>query len=177
VTGLAADPWDLVGAVQGFGLFSAAAVVDRYVEIVDRTLARVVAPAETPVADTWLRLLVTTAALFRSAVPREAALVLPPARAGHGSEASLWLHNTTSSPAPAADLHVTGLVPPGGDRIAADAVSLLPARVGPLAAGASREVRLRVQVPAGQAPAQYHGVVVTSAAPEPLALRLEVRAP
>ena len=181
MTGLAPGVRDLVGAVQSFGLFSAAAVVDRYVEIVDRSLTRgipaSVRDGSAQVAEAWLRLLDTTSAVLGSGVPREESLVLAPTRAGSSSEASLWVHNTTSSPAPAVDLHVTDLLSPNGHRIPADAVSLLPARVELLAAETSREVRLQVLVPAGQAAARYHGLVVTSAAPEPLALRLEVHGP
>lgn len=172
---------DLVGAVQSYGLFSAAAVVERYVAMVDRALTRdVPSPAQEPgaqVAEAWLRLLDTTSGMLRAGVPQEESLVLPPGRAGQSSEASLWVHNTTSSPAQDVELHVTGLMSSGGDLIAAAAVSLVPERVGLLAAGTSREVLLRVLVPPGQAAALYHGLVVTSAAPEPMTLRLEVRAP
>ena len=184
MTDLVPGSRDLVGAVQSFGLFSAAAVVDRYIEFVDRALTRdVPAPerdAGVQVAEAWVRLLDTTSALLRSGVPQESAaetLVLPPTGAGRSAEASLWVHNTTPSPAPDVDLQVTGLVSAGGDRIAADAVSLLPAQVELLAAGTSAQVRLQVHVPAGQAAGRYHGLVVSSAAPEPLALRLEVCGP
>ena len=64
---------DLVGEVQRFGLFSAAAVVDRYAALVDRAIARdgwapagsdggSGRPVDTAVqlAEAWLRLLDTT---------------------------------------------------------------------------------------------------------------------
>jgi hypothetical protein len=181
------DAPDLVGVVQGFGLFSAAAVVDRYAEIVDRAISRhAPSPAAQDggagrLADAWLRLLDTTSTLLRSGAaqnPADGALVLPPTTAGRSCDAALWLHNTTSSPVPAVALHVTGLVSTDGHRIPAEAVTLVPERIDLLAAGTSREVRLRLRVPAGQDAATYHGLVVTSAAPtEPLAVRLEVRAP
>jgi hypothetical protein len=184
----AAGARDLVGEVQRFGLFSAAAVVDRYVALVDRAIAHDgLAPARSgsgrPVdtagqmAEAWLRLLGTTSALLRREVPREpaaATLVLPTAGPGQLAEASFWLHNTTSSPAPGVVLQVTGLVSSGGHAIAADAVELSPARVD-LPAGTSHEVRLRVRVPVGQPAGCYLGMVLTPAAPsEPMVVRLEV---
>jgi hypothetical protein len=191
--GLAAGARDLVGEVQRFGLFSAVAVVDRYVEMVDRAIARDdVAPAPArdddgpawpvdtavQVARAWLRLLDTTSALLRTDVPREpaaAALVLPTAAPGGISEVSFWIHNTTSSPAPDVALHVTPLMSSNGRALAAESVSLVPQRLDLLAAGTSQEVRLRVLLPAGQPPACYLGMVLTSAAPsEPMVVRLEV---
>ena len=183
---------DLVGEVQRFGLFSAAAVVDRYAALVDRAIARdgwapagsdggSGRPVDTAVqmAEAWLRLLDTTSALLRQEVPRESAaatLVLPAAGPGRLVEASFWLHNTTPSPAPGIDLHVTALVSSDGRAVPADAVVTVPERVDLLAAGTSREIRLRVLVPAGQPAATYLGMVLTSAAPaEPLVVCLEVR--
>ena len=111
---------------------------------------------------------------------RRTTLVLPPAGPGLDSEAALWIHNTTSSPAPGVELHATALLSTtGADAIPADAVSLVPGRVdlvpardqprGP-AAGA------RAGGPGRRA--STTGMVVTTAAPaEPMALRLEVRGP
>jgi hypothetical protein len=175
---------DLVGVVQRFGLFSAASVVDRYAEIVDRAIARDLVPASTQprsdgtvrLAQVWSRLLDVATAQLPDGAARPEALVLPPARPGLGSEASLWLHNTTSSRARDVALHATALLSTAGPAIPAGAVTLLPDRVDPVPAGTSREIRLRVRVPAGQADGIYHGMVVTTAAPtEPLAVTLEVR--
>ena len=179
---------ELVGVVQRFGLFSAASVVDRYAEIVDRAIARDLGPAAQPRADlagrlaqAWLGLVDAATAQLRDDAPRHpptATLVLPAAGPGLDSEASLWIHNTTSSPAVAVDLHATALLSTTGRTIPADAVSLVPGRLDLVPAGTSREVRLRVRVPPGQAAATYHGMVVTTAAPaEPMPTVLEVRGP
>jgi hypothetical protein len=178
---------DLVGVVQRFGLFSAASVVGRYAEIVDRAVTRDLGAAQAGgdlagrLNQAWLRLLDVATDQLRVDAPRHAStgtLVLPPAGPGELSEISLWIHNTTSSPAPAVELHGTALLSATGAGIPADAVSLVPDRIDSVAAGTSREVRLRVRVPAGQAAATYHGLVVTTAAPaDPMALSLEVRRP
>lgn len=180
--------WDLVGVVQRFGLFSAATVVDRYVEIVDRTITRdpLAPPSDdrgsgrlvdraVQMADAFVRLLDTSAAQLDARGPTTETLVLPETPAGLSAEASLWVHNTTPSPSPTVVLHVSGLVSPTGHTIPADAVSLRPQRIDPVAAGTSREVRLRVRVPVDQPAALYHGLVVSSASPtEPMTLRLAV---
>jgi hypothetical protein len=183
---------DLVGIVQRFGLSSAAAVVDRYLQIVDRAITgdTLTPPSRTgdggpgpmldlatPMAEAWARVLGTSADLLRIRTgDAPETLDLPAVAPGGSAEGSLWLHNTTSSAVPAAQLHVTGLASPEGHRIADDAVTLVPDRVGLLAPGNSREVRLRVVLPPDQPAAHYHGLVLTSAAPEePLVVRLDVR--
>jgi hypothetical protein len=188
---------DLVGLVQSFGLFSAAAVVDRYAQIVDRVISRDALTPPRPrsddgadgrlvdgalrAAEVWTRLLDVTTTLVLDAARPDATIetfVLPPAAPGRTSEASLWLHNTTPSPVPDLALRGTGLSSSSGRGIPVDAVSLLPDRVRLLAAGTSVQVRLRVLVPAGQPPGRYHGLVMLSAtASEPVALRLDVHAP
>ncbi|TFV86971.1 hypothetical protein [Blastococcus sp. CT_GayMR16] len=194
--GLAAGAWDLVGEVQRFGLFSAAAVVDRYAEIVDRAISRHGPAASAPLDDAgsgrmvdtavamagaWSRLVDATSTLLRSEGAHDEAtptLVLPATEPGSGTGASFWIHNTTSSAAPGIGLTVSGLVASDGHRIGADALSVVPDRVGLLAAGTSQEVRVRVVVPAAQPAGCYFGLVMTSAAPaEPMVLRLAVRAP
>jgi hypothetical protein len=191
--GLAAGARDLAGEVQRFGLYSAATVVDRYVEIVDRAISRD-GLAPTParegaipgwpadptvqVAAAWLRLLDTSSALLRSGLPRDptaATLVLPTVGPGRVSEVSFWIHNTTASPASDVELHATGLMSSSGEALGPETVSLLPARLDLLPARTSREVGLRVVVPAGQSSACYLGMLLTSAAPaEPMVVRLEV---
>jgi hypothetical protein len=190
---LVAGARDLVGEVQRFGLFSAAAVVDRYAEIVDRAISRE-GPAPAPPGDdgrsgrlvdtaaevtgAWVRLVDATSSLLRSDaahVDAPPTLDLPGAAPGHDVAASFWIHNTTPSGAPAIDLQMSGLTASSGHRIPADALSLVPARVDLLAAGTSQEVRLAVAVPAAQPAGCYLGLVVTSAAPsDPLVVRLEV---
>ena len=188
--GAAADEGtrDLVGDVRRFGLYSAATVVDRYVALVDRAITHDpvatvpsasgdggrLADSAVRAVDAFLRLLDGTTGLAGDG----GALVLPPALPGSGSAASLWVHNTTSSPSPALELHVTSLVSADGSHLGVDRVSFSPTGAGPVAAGTSREVRVRVLVPPDQPAGHYQGLVVTSAAPsEPMALRLEVRAP
>jgi hypothetical protein len=188
---------DLVRDVQRFGLFSAAAVVARYTEIVDRAIAGdpLLPAVDLPdghragpppglaleVARAVLGLVDSVAAMLRTSAPdgsHTGAVVLPPAPPGSGSEVALWLHNTTSSTAPVIDLHGTGLVSSDGHRIAAGGVELVPDRVEALVAGSAREVRLRVSIPPGQPTGLYHGLVLNSAAPaEPMAVLLEVGGP
>jgi len=191
--GLTAGARDLVGEVRRFGLYSAATVVDRYVEIVDRAISRDgLAPAPAgedagagwpadpaaQVASAWLRVLDATSALLRTEAPRETAtatLVLPAVGPGQASEVSFWIHNTTSSPAPAVVLHATPLMSSTGDALPVGAVTLMPARFDLLPTGTSREIRLRVLVPPGQPAACYLGMLLTSAAPgEPMVVRLDV---
>jgi hypothetical protein len=51
-----------------------------------------------------------------------------------------------------------------------------PASIAALAARTSAEVRVRVLLADDQAPGRYQGLVLTSAAEQPVLLRLEVRA-
>jgi len=175
---------DLVRDVQRFGLFSAALVVDRYTEIVDRTIAGdpLLLGVDLPDGQqAVLGLVDAVTAVLRTGTPPGppgGTLVLPPASAGTGSEFALWLHNTTSATVPVVELHGTDLVSSSGHRIAAGGVELVPNRVDTLAAESSREVRLRVSVPPGQPAGLYHGLVLNSAASaDPTAVRLEVRGP
>lgn len=180
---------DLVGDVQRFGLFSAATVVDRYVALVERAIT--FDPVAPPPADgsrlgdtavraveACLRLLDGAAGLTGDGGaqdPATGAVVLPPARPGQGSAASLWVHNTTTSPSPAVELHATSLVSADGRSIGVDRVSFSPAGLGRVPGRSSIEVRVRVRVPPGQPAGHYQGLLVTSAAPSgPMTLRLEV---
>jgi hypothetical protein len=191
----------LVGDVQVFGLFSAAAVVDRYIAVVNRAIAG--DPLETPrmprpspegvagssLIDSAARMAEACARSFDAVAamvlktpvaeggsPAMEAVVLPAARPGSSSQVSLWLHNGTASPA-LADLHVSSLVSSTGLTIPGEAVSLSPQRVEPLGPLAREEVRLRVDVPSTQGSGVYHGLVVVSTAPaEAVVVRLEVSA-
>jgi hypothetical protein len=191
----------LIGDVQRFGLLSAAMVVDRYIQIVDRAISG--SPLASPrlsrderdadwlvdraarMTETSLRLLDTTAALIMNragqddgAAPLMERLVLPPTRSGSSSDVSLWVHNPTPASTAAIDFHVTSLVCAGNLSIPVDAMSLRPERVDLVEAGGSREVRVRIEVPADQPAGHYHGLVLNSVAPsESIALCLEVQAP
>ncbi len=187
----------LIGDVQRFGLLSAAAVVDRYAELIDRatrdeSFRSPPLPADergtgwmvdsaARIADTYLSLVDTIAelipnrAMADTAVPNMERISLPPTGSGFGSETSLWVHNSTSSSAAAIDLHMTNLISSNGVSIPAAAVSFSPERLDVVDPGTAREVRLRVEVPADQPAGHYHGLVLTSAAPsEPIALHLDV---
>lgn len=187
----------LIGDVQRFGLLSAAAVVDRYTELIDRatrdeSFRSAPLPADergtgwmvdsaARIAEAYLSLVDTIAALISNrampdtAVPNMERLILPPTRSGFGSETSLWVHNSTSSSAAAIDLHMTNLISSNGVSIPASAVSFSPERLDVVDAGTAREVRLRVEVPADQPAGHYHGLVLISADPsEPIALHLDV---
>jgi hypothetical protein len=187
----------LIGDVQRFGLLSAAAVVDRYAELIDRATRDDSFRSPPPpaaergtgwmvdsaarIADTYLSLVDTTAelipnrAMADTAVPNMERISLPPTRSGFDSETSLWVHNSTSSSAAAIDLHMTNLISSNGVSIPAAAVSFSPERLDVVDPGTAREVRLRVEVPADQPAGHYHGLVLTSAAPsEPIALHLDV---
>jgi hypothetical protein len=187
----------LIGDVQRFGLLSAAAVVDRYAELIDRATRDDSFRSPPPpaaergtgwmvdsaarIADTYLSLVDTIAelipnrAMADTAVPNMERISLPPTRSGFDSETSLWVHNSTSSSAAAIDLHMTNLISSNGVSIPAAAVSFSPERLDVVDPGTAREVRLRVEVPADQPAGHYHGLVLTSAAPsEPIALHLDV---
>jgi hypothetical protein len=154
----------LIGDVQRFGLLSAAAVVDRYAELIDRatrdeSFRSPPLPADergtgwmvdsaARIADGYLRLVDTIAALVSNrtmpdaAVPILERLILPPTRSGFGSETSLWVHNSTSSSAAAIDLHMTNLISSSGVSIPAAAVSFSPERLDVVDAVTAQEVRL-----------------------------------
>lgn len=186
----------LVGDVQRFGLLSAAAVVDRYTEIVDRATqngsVQLAPPADergtaglvdsaARIAEAYLGLIDTAAALIANtatpdtAVPEMERHVLPPTRPGFSSETSLWVHNRTSSAVTYIDLHMTGLISSNGVSIPLGVVSFSQKRLDLVDTGSAREVRLRIDVPADQPAGNYHGLVLISAAPlEPIALHLGV---
>lgn len=186
----------LVGDVQRFGSLSAATVIDRYAGMVDRVIAEGrVGPAFLPdddsvlvdraarLAEAYLRLVDATAALASGIGPREVGpsierVTLPAALSGTTSEAPLWIHNPTGVVATRLDLEVTDLASSIGVTIPAAAVYVSPPRVDRLEPSASRRILLRVDVPEGQPPGYYHGLVLIAEAPdEPIGLRLEVRLP
>lgn len=194
MTGPPGPAGHLFGDVQRFGLRSAALVVDRYTGVVDRVLAAAVPEPSLPFPDgattdegipeepvrllkTLAQALESAAAALSGATARDDAsadvLVLPPVTPGAVGEGALWVHNPTPSPVTCLQVHATDLVSPAGDRL--DAGTFSPPAVDRVEAGGSREIRLRVAVPAGAPPAQYHGLVLLSAAPdEPMTVRLHV---
>jgi hypothetical protein len=194
----------LIGDVQRFGLLSAAAVVDRYVELVDRAIIDPLATGRPPderdaawlvdgaarMTEASLRLLDGVAGMMPGGGPGGGpgatagdgaggsdGLVLPPTPAGSSTQTSVWVHNPTSSPTAAVDVYVTSLVASNGYSVPVAAVSFLPARVDPVPPGGGREVRLHVDVPADQPPGLYHGLVLSSVTPdEAISVRLHVSA-
>ena len=196
----AARRMHLIDHVQRFGVLSAASVVDRYTDMVDRSisddrLGSAPSPSDgldpawlvgraARLAEAYLKFLDTTAVLVASraergdAAPEVERLLLPAARPASSSETSLWVHNPTSAPSAGIDVEVTGLTSSNGVTIAAEAVSVSPQRIERLDPSTSRELRLRVDVPAHQPAGCYHGLVLISEAPgEPIALQLEVEEP
>lgn len=183
--------------VQRFGLLSAAAVVARYAEAVDRTisgtgtptpgnpdsmadglttdgLADGIADGATRLTQAALRFLDAGAALVRRteealapAVPER--LEPPPTPAGSSTGVSVWVHNPTSTAAEVS-LHATSLVSASGAVLPADAVECRPCGGVPVPPLGSGEVRVRIAVPTGQPAGRYHGLLVGSTAAEPLPL-------
>ena len=181
----------IIGEVQRFGLLSAAAVVDRYVEIVNRETVR------HPLADlpqtlaggvrgtgagaaamlrTGLQLLDAAARLPSDTVASGTeTLVLPRARPGADAEASVWVHNRTASVVASVELRATVLISAEEHTIPGEAVAFHPQGAVVLEPGTCREVRVRVSVPKGQPPGLYRGLLTGSGAPDgAVILRLAV---
>lgn len=183
----------IVGEVQRFGLLSAASVVERYVEIVNHERADdPLRSAREALASTteWsgdglarmleagLQALDGAARLVSSASSRGTeTLVLPPTEPGRATEASLWIHNCTSSLVASVELHATLLVSPEEDSISGRAVTFVPGKAVVVEPGTSHEVLVRVSVPEGQPAGLYHGLLVGSGAPDgAISLLVEVQA-
>ena len=181
----------IIGEVQRFGLLSAAAVVDRYAEIISRDMVR------HPLADVpealaggtpgtgggaaamlraGLRSLDAAARLVSDAVGSGTeTLVLSRALPGAGVEASVWVHNRTSSVVASVELGATVLISAEEHTIPGDAVTFHPEGAVVLEPGTSQEVIVRVGVPEGQPPGLYRGLLTGSGAPDgAVALRLAV---
>ena len=184
---------DLVGAVRSFGLFSADAVVDRYIEHGrpgDRRPGRDVPAsvrdggvrvAEALAGGGWLRLLEDRVAgrtrCRRRTAPRRRSTCRR-RQPGAASEASLWVHNTTASPAPVADVPRPGWSRPAAAR-RADAVSFEPGagRV-PLAAGDAGSCGCGCACPPARLPGPLPGPGGDlGALPSRWSVRLEVLSP
>lgn len=184
----------IIGEVQRFGLLSAASVVDRYVEIINRE--RVGDPRrparEAPTGNTGasvggagrileagLHALDGAARLISEAVaPSPETLVLPQTEPGLDAEASVWIHNRTSSLVASVELRATILVSGEESSIPSHAVTFLPESAVLVEPGTSREVTVRVSVPQGQPVGLYHGLLVGSGAPDgAISLSLAVEGP
>jgi hypothetical protein len=182
--------------VQRFGLASAAAVVDRYVGIVDSAIGATVVDALTgaspgvdpeallqsgaAVAESYLRVLDHAANLASGQGPassppfpdRVTVAATPPGGVG---EATLWVHNSGAEAVTHLLLGATDLVCASGARLGSTALRTSPRVVDEVAAGGRVEVRLSVRVPADQKAGLYHGLLVVSGAPdEPLPVAVEV---
>ncbi|CAN5900103.1 hypothetical protein BH23ACT5_BH23ACT5_15540 [soil metagenome] len=189
----------LAADVQQFGLFSAVSVVDRYAAMADRAVSdewAASSPSQadgyqqttlvdgvTRLAHAYLQFLATTANLvgYRPAgggtVAGREVLLLPSVLPAHRSEEWLWIHNPTPEPSTGIAIWVSGLTSSDGETLPVAAVSVSPPNIDRLDPGTSRQLRLRVDVPTGQPPGHYHGLVLISVAPaEPMALHIEVGA-
>lgn len=184
----------LVDDVRRFGLLSAATVVDRYTQMVERAVAHDpwmsapsdatepdplgVAEATARLGQAYLAFVDSVAEILGSGrrdghMPVER-VVLPAAPPGGTSRGSLWVHNPTQAAADI-EMEVTPLMSTHGVSLPHAAIDLSPGNVLLLPSGGSRELRIRVDVPPDQDAGHYHGLAFVSAAPdEPLVLALEV---
>jgi hypothetical protein len=180
--------------VQRFGLLSAAAVVDRYRQLVDRAMDDVegddtitgglerVDPSwlvdrAARLAGGYLRFLESAASALgsRSKPAGVERLAMPPARPGESAEGSLWVHNPTGASIKAIQLVSTALVSVGNEVIPEDRVIFRPAEIDPVGPGGSAEIGLRVEVPPGASPGRYLGLIhLLDPNDDPIAVDLEV---
>jgi len=102
-------------------------------------------------------------------------LALPRARPGAEAEASVWVHNRTSSVVATVELRATVLISAEEHTIPGEAVAFHPQGAVVLEPCTVREVSVRVRVPKGQPPGLYHGLLTGSGAPDgAVTLRLAV---
>lgn len=186
--------------VRRFGLLSTNTVVERYARLAERAIdgddsptpalpegafgglagpdAGDVAEFTARAATAWLGLLEATASLVdhaSGAASSAERLELPPTEAGRVVQGTIWVHRIEAPSAPL-ELAVTTLAGSAGRVIPAEAVALSPTRLDAAPMLSSVEVRVRVQVPDGQAPGRYQGLISTSASDRPLLLQLHVSA-
>jgi hypothetical protein len=185
----------LAREVQRFGLLSAATVVGRYNDMVERAIAddaiepdpgqldgldpAALVDGAARLTQAYLRFVETTAALFATrrtgSQPATERVVLPSTEAGGRAGRSLWAHNPTGVAATGIEVEVTGLVSPNGEAIPAGAVTVTPVHIDRLEATTSRELEVAVEVPAGQSAGWYFGLVRIGDDPShPVILQLEV---
>lgn len=185
--------------VQRFGLLSAASVVDRYVDLVDRALGRSPAAATstpsanrpaaafmgtgtdplvdstTRVAEAFLGLLDAATLMLAADRSTEEGLVLGPVPPGDTTQSVLWAHNPAAEPTSDVTVTLGPLVAAEGGSMGADAATCTPERLEGIAAGGSARLDVRVDVPHDQRPGTYHGLVLVSLAPQaPISVRVQV---
>lgn len=182
----AARALDMAGQVQVFGLASAAAVAERYIETVDRYLAERDVPVRTREDDhgpgspdtMWaacmeqalLQSLDLVAALQDEWGPGSGALTqevlrFPPVHAGDDSRATVWVHNPTTAPV-VLGVRMSSLTAADGAVLPADEVLVGGVGSVQVDAGGSARVTLRVQVPPGTPPGHFHAVLTNTATPQ-----------
>jgi hypothetical protein len=188
--------------VQRFGLLSAASVVERYVDLVDRTMGgapqtsasaprasdrpagpfmdrdtSVLVESATGVAEAYLGLLDAAARLAEPSTPTTG-LVLDPVQPGGWTQASLWVHNPGDEPTQGLTVTMSALVTADGASLDGASATCTPSRLDSITGRGSARLDVRVDVPHDQRPGEYHGLVLVSlAAGEPISIRLEVVAP
>ncbi len=185
----------LADDVQRFGLLSAAAVVDRYRQLVDRAIEDVDLGEAIPgglestdpswlvdrasrLAGGYLRFLESAASALGSRPEPDTIerVAMPPTRPGESAEGSLWAHNPTEGPA-VIEVASTALVSVGGAVVPEDHVSLRPINALPMEPGGKVEILLRIDVPSGAHPGRYVGLIhMPDPGDDPVAVDLEVRA-
>lgn len=187
----------LIEEVQAFGLGCAAAVADRYVQVVDRYLDQRGDPAGARtgeagdatllevgerMAQAWSRSaeVVATALAQAAASPGEGSpepvLHLPPVRPGESSTGRLWVHNPTPD---LVTVTIRASIPVNVDGGSLPPVSLVLEPDGslPVEAGGAAEVRVRVLVPRETSPGHFHALLTSTATPsQALGLHVEVLA-
>lgn len=162
-------PERLAGDVQVYGALSAASVVARYAAKVEEAMAAVAEEESAAIAA--MTLLARQALRPLGGLRRPERLVLPAVAPGGIGVGSLWLH--LPGPPAEAPVELTGsdLASGAGAVIPASAVRFSPRPVETVPAGSRQEIRISVEVPAGQPAGRYHGWVFASACPEsPLAV-------
>jgi hypothetical protein len=190
----APDRSHLATEVQRFGLLSAAAVVDRYRHLVDRSIEAVDAGDTMPgglesadsswlidrasrLAGGYLRFLESAISAVGSRSDRAGVerVALSPTPPGGVAEGSLWLHNPTDVATSPMQLTATCLVDARGTEIGVEGISFDPPTAGPVAPGGMTRIRVRVAVPAGADPGRYFGLTHVAGSDVPLVLDLEVK--
>ncbi|MFK5647822.1 hypothetical protein ACI3ET_15040 [Ornithinimicrobium sp. LYQ121] len=192
----AARALHLISEVQAFGLASAAAVAERYIQTVDGYLGQRPRPgtdasdddpAGSPLSRNAERMVRAGSASFdllgALLVTGEAppatggeALDLPPTSPGGRSQASAWVHNPTTVPV-WATVRVSSLGSSGGYLLPPGAVEVEPAGAAYVDAGGSAEITVRILVPQGTPPEHFHALVTSTSTPrQALPLHLEVLA-
>jgi hypothetical protein len=175
----------LIDQVQRFGLASATTVIDRYIAAAEAALGT--DPLELPASpgteqlseaaalagNAYLALLDSAAAMARRDRDRLARVDLPAVTAGSRSTGSLFLHNTTADAVADARVMLGPFLGASGAMTEA-AVTIAPSSLD-LAAGASGQVLVHVDVPGAQAPGDYYAVALASvAAEDPVVVRVAV---